>query len=326
MKLKNLILLAVGLCLIPRPAPAEAYDPQFSLSLDLTGSEAFVPGVMDSSATGLGGVFFADWRPAPVLSLGVGMDYTSYLVTPGWRTGSLFLGGRLFPAPADETGELYLQGGVGLNLSSTVGGLKGKWPGNGHASAGAGYRFFVNPGNALDLGFQYDFFTPLADPLSAVVAKVGWTWLFGAIPTDLEKPAAKPQPKATPAPPKTSVTATPSTPKPKPAHKPARKKKKGKKSKPVPVETPTPNPNAPVTYVWVAGDTLETISEAFLGRGNLFPLIVDANKAALGSPAGLQPGVPLIIPQNVSDAVKDAARARSDSPEYSDWKKVGRKY
>lgn len=187
------LFLAAVFC-VPA-ARADENDQQFALSLDLTGSGAFSsasggPGF----AGGLGASAFGDWRPLPYVSLGAGFDFAEY---PGsnWQTGSWNLGGRLFPLPADKRGEWYLQGTAGLELVTAS--LKDFWPGNFHGTAGAGYRLFMGKGNALDLGVEYDFFSPLHKPLQALALKAGWTWLFGEVPTYPSDPGPAENPAET---------------------------------------------------------------------------------------------------------------------------------
>ncbi len=188
------IILSLGFLLAAPAARAEQYDPQFSLSLDLLGPVAFVPG---GTSSGIGADIFADWRPFPLLSLGTGLDFNQYFANGSWQASSWSLGGRLFPFGTQKEGEWYLQGTAGLDFSSTVGTLMRKWPGNGHGSVGAGYRVFMGEGNALDLGLQYDIYSPISTPLSSVGIKLGWTFLFGKTPG--QEQAVNPQPAPTPA-------------------------------------------------------------------------------------------------------------------------------
>ena len=172
-------LLAAAFC--GTSSRADENDQQFSLTLDLTGLGVFSsasggPGF----AGGIGASAFGDWRPLPYLSLGTGLDFADY---PGsnWQTSSWNLGGRIFPLPADQRGEWYLQGTAGLDLLTAS--LQNRWPGNFHGTAGVGYRMFMGKGTALDLGVQYHFFSPIHTPLQAVGLKAGWTWFFGEVPT-----------------------------------------------------------------------------------------------------------------------------------------------
>lgn len=216
------ILFAVMLSvLIPALGFAGEWRPQYSLSLDLLGTGAMAPAGGPSFSGGAGAQFFADWRPINALSLGTGLDFTDY---PGgsWQTSSWFLGGRLFPFGTEKDGEWYLQGTVGLNLVTQS--LDNTWPGNFHGTVALDRRIFMGPGNALDLGAQYDLFTPISNPLQAVGVKVGWTLLFGntsgAAVTNAAPPT--PMPAATPVP------------------APAGKKKAKKKAAPEPTPAPTP--------------------------------------------------------------------------------------
>jgi hypothetical protein len=202
---------------------AEAQDGprMYNASLDLVGSGAFAPSGGPSFAGGLGASAFVAFRPAMVLSLGMGLDYMDY---PGakFSTASWTLGGRLFPFAREKAGEWYFQGNAGLNLVTET--LDNSWPGNYRASAGAGYSFFVGNSGALDLGVQYDFFTPHDSPLQALGVKAGWSFLFGD-PLE-EAPAPK------------SVIELP----PPVKAAPASKGKKKPKKKATPVSTPVPTP------------------------------------------------------------------------------------
>jgi hypothetical protein len=317
-KLSLVILLAA---LVPLPSfadePEEAQ--QFSLSLDLLGGGAFARGG-PSFAPGYGAALFGDWRPLPYLSLGTGFNFALHSDAGSWQTASWDLGGRIFPLGTGKEGEWYLQGTVGLELATYT--LQKKWPGNFHGTAGPGYRVFVNPGNALDLGVQYDLFSPLHSPLEALGVKAGWTFLFGTNPGQIP---TTPTPQA---------TAAVETPVPTPTPVPVEKKKVRRK-KPMVTATPGPRPsfstvsqpaaNAPLTYIWAQGDNLASIAEAYYGSGDDYPLLVDANRATLGTPAGLKPGAQLIVPQGVSEADKAAAAQKAGSEDYRPWKKVGAK-
>lgn len=308
MKFKFFIL---ALLLANAQANAESYDSQFSLSLDLLGQAAFAAGGPSGSSLGVGGSFFADWRPLPYLSLGTGMDFTDYSSSGGWQTSSWNLGGRIFPAASEKDGELYLQGTAGLDVITKS--LEKKWPGSFHGSAGVGYRAFMGSGNALDFGVQYDLFSPISKPLSDVGIKVGWTFLFGETPVH-DKDAVVSEKSTSPN--EKIITVV--------KHK--KKYKKSKKQNQQAEVIPTPTATNVSSYAWVAGDQLESLAEAFLGRGNLYPLIVDANRAALGSPAGLVAGAKLTIPENPSDSEKEAARAKANQPDYLIWARVGKPY
>ena len=295
------------------PLCARAFDAddeqQFSISLDLLGNGASAPGG-PSFSPGVGAQIFGDWRPLPYLSFGSGFSYSLHGDYGGWQLASFDLGGRIFPLGTGKGGEWYLQGTGGFEFLNQT--LLNKWPGHLHGTAGVGYRAFVNSGNALDMGVQYDLFSPVSKPLQSIGVKVGWTFLIGDVPG--QKP--EPTPVATPAPQKPKpITSAPVIP----------KKAKKKKKAATPVGTPVPSANAPSTYIWAQGDILVSVAEAFFGNGDDFPLIVDANKAALGTPANLKAGYPLLIPQGVTDADKAAAEKKAGTDEYAPWKKIGAK-
>ncbi len=215
-------------------ARADENDQQFSVNLDLLVSGAFSSAPGPGLAGGLGAAAFGDWRPVPFLSLGTGLDFAEY---PGgnWQTSSWSLGGRLFPLPMEKTGEWYLQGTGGLDFITQS--LDKRWPGNGHLTAGVGYRLFQGPGTALDLGVQYDFFTPAHMPLEALGLKVGWTWLFGKVPT--------PPPTVWTSPLLSAPATVESAPVTAPSEPVSAAKKKSKKHRP---PTPTPTPGDPYLF------------------------------------------------------------------------------
>jgi hypothetical protein len=278
------------------------------------GDGAFARGE-PSLLPGYGAVLFGDWRPLPYISLGTGFSFALHPDDGSWQTASWDLGGRIFPLGTSREGEWYLQGTLGLELANYT--LQKKWPGIFHGTAGPGYRVFVNPGNALDLGAQYELFSPLHAPLQAVGVKAGWTFLFGTNPG---------QPPAAPVSEEAVSTPTPAvTPVPTAVPAPRVKKKTGKKKAVAQPTPPLPAPGAPLTYTWAQGDNLASIAEAYYESGDDYPLLVDANRSALGSPAGLKPGVQLIVPQGVSEADKASAAQKAGSEDYAPWKKVGAK-
>ncbi len=157
-------------------ARAERYDQQFSLSLDVMGMGLLsCPYNYLTPAFGVGGQVFLDWRPIQPLSLGFGGQYSYFFGTSTFNLDTFDLGGRIFPFPSDTTpdGEFYLQGGVGLNLLVQFPAI-----GHYHGYAGIGYRKFIGTDQALDMGAQYDFYSPIAATSNAVGLKVGWTFLF----------------------------------------------------------------------------------------------------------------------------------------------------
>lgn len=304
------------LAILPGFLPAQTYAP-FSLSLDLAGQDAFA-GKAGLSSLGEGAQVFGDWRLVPTLSLGTGFSYMNYSGQGGWNTASWDLGGRIFPFGAQADGDLYLQGGLGLNLSKNT--LKNTWPGTGHATACLGYRLnALGPGMALDFGAVYDFNNPLSQPLQALGAKAGVVWYLGgnsgAAPAAVSKPAPPPVP--------VPILITDTPPPPASTVRKIRTARKRKVAPPVPAPSPTPDPGAPDTYTWTKGDNLSSIAVAYYGEEDLFPILVDANKAKVLSPGGLKPGVVLLVPKGVSEADKAAARGKAVTPEYDPWKKWG---
>lgn len=183
--MKTLRPILFALLLAPWAAPkaqAEAYDGQFTLSLDgLVQQSLSGPA---TNQTGFGGSLYGEWRPLPRLSIGSGFDYSGF-PSGNFNASSWYLGARLYPAPSDKGGEFYLQVTAGLEILTHT---FGPWPGNFHGSAGLGYKLFLVPDGALDLGAQYDLYSPRPNPFQLIGAKVGWTFLFGDTPVkDKEK-------------------------------------------------------------------------------------------------------------------------------------------
>lgn len=158
--------------LLASPALAERSGSQFSLSLDALGQGLFNNYFFSSSPVmGAGGTAFIDWRPVQVISFGLGGEFVDYFYKPSFQLTTFDAGGRIFPAGTSASGEFYLQGGVGLNLKDA--------PGHFHGYSGLGWRLFMDKNTALDLGAQYDFFSPIGNPVNGASAKVGLTFLFG---------------------------------------------------------------------------------------------------------------------------------------------------
>lgn len=149
----------------------------FSLSADLLGKIAY----SDQYVTpfdGFGLSLFADYRFTPDLSLGLGLGFVEFPGVDGIQTSWVDLGGRFFPFEASRDGEVYLQGGFGMTPLMTV--IPTHWQGRFHATVGLGYRFFMDKKQALDLGADYDIFSPRDTPLQNMGVKVGLTWFLGA--------------------------------------------------------------------------------------------------------------------------------------------------
>jgi hypothetical protein len=168
----------ISVLLIAHPAKAgNDQGSQISLSLDAQGESLVPPDILilgnRSSNSGIGGAAFADWRPIRMISFGVGAEYFYYPSSPTFKVSSFDLGGRIFPFSTLE-GEAYFQGGVGKNLV-----LEYPTPGHFHGYAGVGYRRYLSNDTALDMGIQYDFFSPISAPSNGIGAKVGITFLFG---------------------------------------------------------------------------------------------------------------------------------------------------
>jgi parallel beta-helix repeat protein len=167
--------------------PAGAFTPQVSLNLGLSEANLFTPAWYPSNgqifasrgqsiSSGTGASFFLDYRLLQFISLGLGASYTIFPGMNSWSLSTFDLGGRLFPLEASSLGEFYLLGGLGMNLSVRT--LDHALPGHYHGFAGLGYRFTVDSSDALEVGAQYDYFSPYAEPLDEVSLKVGWTFFF----------------------------------------------------------------------------------------------------------------------------------------------------
>lgn len=167
--------LLLALALFPLAVMAGEPTDQISISLDAVGQGFFFfngNGNPANSQFGLGGTAFVDYRFLKALSLGFGGEY---LLNPNntISLASLDLGGRIFPVVLDR-GEIYLLGGLGYNVVRNV-----PHPGHYHGYAGLGYRHFLDKNLALDLGIQYDFWSPILAPNSGVGVRLGMTFLFG---------------------------------------------------------------------------------------------------------------------------------------------------
>ncbi|HVZ80640.1 MAG TPA: hypothetical protein VHE12_07555 [bacterium] len=199
MRRLHLSTLLLALILAPLSLRAEEPTDQISLSIDAVGQGFYFFNGQNKPADpqwGLGGSAFLDYRFLKVLSLGFGTDY---LFSPDNKSISLMsvdAAGRIFPMVLDG-GEVYLQGGVGYNVNNGI-----RTHGHFHGYAGLGYRHFLDKGLALDMGLQYDFWSPILAPSSGVGAKLGLTFLFGKdrwpsdithkIPLDLGKGSDQP--------------------------------------------------------------------------------------------------------------------------------------
>lgn len=269
----SLTMLISGL-LLTQAAQANNQGSQFSLSLDALGQGIFI---QNSSAVsfGGGGQAFLDWRPLQFISFGVGAQLAYYPGSFPVTLTSLDLGGRIFPGNTTSLGEFYLQGGVGLNLLSN--------PGHYHGYAGLGWRQFLSPGLALDMGAQYDFFSPIAQPLNGASAKLGLSFLFGRDDWSSPVPAHRPLPK-------TFVVGAAW--------------------------------NGPSTYKLQEGDDLRTMAARIYGDEGLYPLLLDANKEQLAR-VGFRPGLVLKVPQppKTKDDVERIEKLAMRDSGYLKWQK-----
>ncbi len=274
-KYLTLTLLISGLLTAPA-VYAENQGSQFSLSLDALGQGILIP---DSNAVsfGGGGQAFLDWRPWQFISFGLGGQYAYFPMRSSFQLASFDLGGRIFPGATTSAGEFYLQGGLGRMLLINP----GDYPGHYHGYAGLGWRQFLQKDFALDLGAQYDYYSPRADHLNAASAKLGLTFLFGR--DDWSEPLGAPKTRA-----RTLAVGKPWT--------------------------------GPSTYTWQADKDLRTAAYEIYGDEGLFPLLLDANKDVI-SVKGLRVGMVLKVPPPPLDPLevqRIETRAFSD-PGYVKW-------
>jgi hypothetical protein len=126
---------------------------------------------------GMGFSLLGEYRPVTVVSFAVGVGFTNYFGGGDMQTSWIDMGGRIYPMGTQEKGEAYLQGGMGMApLMKT---LDRHWQGRFHGTVGTGYRRFLGGNKALDMGVQYDLFSPEDCPLNSVGFKVGFSMSFG---------------------------------------------------------------------------------------------------------------------------------------------------
>ncbi len=260
---------------VSAPAGAQYSGSQFSLSLDGMFQCVVPPSPYSANGQtygiGAGGNAFFDWRPFQFISIGIGGQYTYFTGNSPFKFSNANVGGRLFPFGTSPAGEFYLQGGYGKNLLTQS--LDGVFPGDYHGYGCIGYRSFISPSAAMDLGLQYDYDPPYTAPLQAASFKVGLTFLFGR--TDWR--SAKP------------ITAL----------------------KQNTVEDDLWKKSS--TYAWQAGDNLRSVSQKLYGDPALYPLIVDANKTATAHPDQIKPGTLLTISSKPSGSEDvTALRSKSE--------------
>lgn len=273
----TLTLLISGLLTVP--VLANNRGDQISVSVDALGQGIFFnTPTSTTSYGGFGGQVFADWRPYRVISFGLGGQYAYYPLTSTFQLTSFDLGGRIFPSSSfTRQGELYLQGGVGRQLLINP----GNYPGHYHGYAGVGWRQFLESTMALDLGAQYDFFSPIGLPLNGVSAKVGLTFIFGR--DDWSEPKASHMMR-----PRTLNIGADWV--------------------------------GPSTFVYNSKTDLRSVAYQVYGDEGLYPLIVNANKDLLAK-EGLRDGITLRIPPPPKTAaeVDNMEDMAFDDPHYIEW-------
>ncbi len=273
----TLTLLISGF--LAAPALANNRGEQFSLSLDALGQGIFYNTPTNTTSYGgFGGQAFIDWRPYRVISFGLGGQYAYYPLTSTFQLTSFDLGGRIFPSGAHfSNGELYLQGGVGLQLLINP----GNYPGHYHGYAGLGWRQFLEPTMALDLGAQYDFFSPIGLPLNGASAKLGLTFIFGRDDWSEPKAAHMMRPRTL------NIGA---------------------------------DWAGPPTFVYDGKTDLRSVAFQVYGDEGLYPLIVNANKDLLAK-EGLRAGITLRIPPPPKTAVEvdNMEDMAFSNPHYIEW-------
>lgn len=237
--------------------------PEFSLTFDAVG-QGLINLTPPTVYPGVGGNLFADWRPFSFISFGAGAGFTQFFGNDSFNyyyLSTFDLGGRLFPFGNSDDGEWYLQGGLGLRLLILTYDPSGHY----HGYAGLGYRKFLGGNLALDLGAQYDFYSPLANPTHAATVKIGLAFLFGR--TDWREPETQNENKG-----------------------PEARESDWVSSKPRSTD-----------YVWRVGDNLKKVAAKLYGNPALYAFLLDANQEILAHPASLRAGVKLRVPRISSD-------------------------
>lgn len=167
------------------PAKADSYVPaQYTLTFDAVGQGLYFPPFYKNAqnpSIGGGGQFFADFRPYQEVSFGVGLEYLYFSLDKSFSLSSVDIGGRIYPFEYSNMGEFYLQGGVGYNMIRSATWFDPGILGHYHGNAGVGYRFAINKSTALDLGIQYDYYSPQAISSNGVRLRVGLTFGFGEV-------------------------------------------------------------------------------------------------------------------------------------------------
>jgi|GEM_PF-2684864 hypothetical protein len=315
MKRSFVFLFLICACLVTLPMSVHAKG--FSLTVDGEGLLADSKS-MSSGSGAIGFSLFGEYRVGPKVGLGLGAGYLKF---GGWdgHVGYVDLAGRLYPFKSLSKGELYLQGGVGANL--TKNGEK-SWQGNYHANGGVGLRYDLSESGALDFGVIADFFTPTDSPLIALGVKVGYTIKFGSkgktsSVTSAERSLSADREEAAKTPVKTVVTTAP-TPVSTVSVKTASTATEARASAAKKAEE-TASIKVPSVYKLVAGDQIRALAKRFYGDEAYYPVIVDANAMQLRRPEQLVAGVLLTLPGSMTPGEKADARVKSRQAGYKLW-------
>ncbi len=277
--MKYKLLLAVFVCsLFCSPLRAGDYKPNIvNLTVDAVGQEFFPYGFykrISNPTLDMGAQVFADFRPVKEIALGVGTEYLIGLNTSGFSFGSFDLACKIFPFPEREFGEFYLEGGAGLNFPPYYSQTQTAIPGHFHGIGGVGFLLGVDTNTAVDLGVQYDFYSPDETSSNAVRVKVGLCFGLGS---DVTRILVK-------------------------------SRYLRKEPKPIPLWKIHPNSN------WDPNDSLYDLSAKMYGDEDLFPLIVDANPQLWNSAFPFRKGLKVVIPPLPTDkGLLEAARNKANN-------------
>ena len=158
----------------PKPLPFGLL-PHPLLSIVVDG--LYAKGFNGNTDNGVGGEARAEIQVTDWLAMGIYYDFETIL-SPNQTQWAAPLGlmGRLF-LPEKGSVTPFLIGGLGLN--STVKANAVYYPGNFHGFAGLGLKVSFKDKWGLDLGCDYNYFSPQIDPLECVSVRVGLSYEIG---------------------------------------------------------------------------------------------------------------------------------------------------
>ncbi|HVZ81851.1 MAG TPA: hypothetical protein VHE12_13775 [bacterium] len=193
---------AAGLCLAFLGAVPLGATEVSPLSISLFGDYGTPVqplGLTQSTTDAIGGEFLAEWNPASMASIGLGLQTEGFFSSSTFSILTLDLEGRLFPWDNGiQKFSPYLFGATGLNLGSNGGPI--------HLKAGLGSRVHMAGPIFLDVAVGSHWFT---DPnsLQYVDARAGLSFSIDLKPAATPTPTPLP-PTATPVPASPSPTVT----------------------------------------------------------------------------------------------------------------------